>query len=334
MTLFSIAAAPVSGPPVRAGICNYCLNLVPPRRFVNHRVNHRAVRRTEAIGSGLRWRGLRQRIDARPVQGRGPGGPRVPSRRAKIIAVVAAVIATGAGIGISYAIHWFPASASTQAKETDLLFHVLVIASVPIFVLVTSVILFSVWQFRMRPGEELKDGPPIHGNTRLEVFWTAIPTVLLLGLVGYSFVVLHNNEKKPAREIQIEVTGEQFVWHYRYPQSITGGAPIDSYKLYVPKGESVEFNIHAKDVIHAFWIPAFRIQEDAVPGITTHWRATPNRLGDYPVVCNLLCGLGHSLMRSTIHVVTPERFQAWIASQKTSAGAGGAGTAAGGTTSG
>ena len=59
----------------------------------------------------------------------------------------------------------------------------------------------------MRPGEELKDGAPIHGNTRLEVFWTAIPTVLLLGLVGYSFVVLHENEKKPAREIQIGVTG-------------------------------------------------------------------------------------------------------------------------------
>ena len=79
----------------------------------------------------------------------------------------------------------------------------LVIASIPIFVLVVTAILFSVWQFRMRPGEELKDGAPIHGNTRLEVFWTAIPTVLLLGLVGYSFVVLHENEKKPAREIEI-----------------------------------------------------------------------------------------------------------------------------------
>ena len=70
----------------------------------------------------------------------------------------------------------------------------------------------------MRPGEELKDGPPIHGNTRLEVFWTAIPTVLLLGLVGYSFVVLKENEKKPAKEIQIEVYGQQFAWSYEYPQ--------------------------------------------------------------------------------------------------------------------
>ena len=63
-------------------------------------------------------------------------------------------------------------------------------------------------------------------------------------------------------------------------------------------------------MIHAFWVPAFRLQEDVVPGITTHWRVTPDRLGTYPVVCNLLCGVGHSLMRSTIHVVTPSRASA------------------------
>jgi cytochrome c oxidase subunit 2 len=176
----------------------------------------------------------------------------------------------------------------------------------------------------MKPGEELKDGPPIHGNTRLEVFWTAIPTVLLLGLVGYSFVVLRDNEKKPAREIQIEVTGQQFAWTYEYPPSVTGGKALSSYQLYIPKGRSVEFNMKSRDVIHAFWIPAFRIQEDVVPGITTHWRATPDRLGSFPVVCNLLCGLGHSLMRSTVHVVSEQRFRAWIASQSSAGAAGGA----------
>ena len=231
------------------------------------------------------------------------------------VAAIAALIAIAIGIVISYLIHWFPAQASTQAKNTDRLYHVLVIASIPIFVLVVTVILYSVWQFRMKPGEELKDGPPIHGNTRLEVFWTAIPTVLLLGMVAYSFVVLKDNEKKPAKEIQVEVTGQQFAWTYEYPKSITGGAPLHSDQLYIPEGESVEFNMQSKDVIHAFWIPAFRIQEDVVPGITTHWRATPDRLGNYPVVCNLLCGLGHSLMRSTVHVVSEERFHSWIASQ-------------------
>jgi cytochrome c oxidase subunit 2 len=254
----------------------------------------------------------------------------LPRNRSLTIAAVCAVIATAIGIVVSFLIPWFPVAASTQAKNTDRLYHVLVIASIPIFVLVVTVILYSVWQFRMRPGEELKDGPPIHGNTRLEVFWTAIPTVLLLGLVGYSFVVLKENEKKPAKEIQIEVYGQQFAWSYEYPKAITGSGPLKSTQLYVPKGESVEFNIHAKDVIHAFWVPAFRIQEDAVPGITTHWRVTPDRIGTYPVVCNLLCGLGHSLMRSKIHVVSRPRFEAWVAGQAAAAQAGVSSTATAG----
>ncbi|HEY4427563.1 MAG TPA: cytochrome c oxidase subunit II [Solirubrobacteraceae bacterium] len=250
------------------------------------------------------------------------------------VAVLAALVATGLGIALSYLIHWFPVQASTQARNTDRLYHVLVIASIPIFVLVTATILYSVWQFRMRPGEELKDGPPIHGNTRLEVLWTAFPAILLLGLVSYSFVVLNENEKRPAaREIAIGVTGQQFAWTYQYPPSVTGGAPVNSYKLYVPKGQSVEFDIHSRDVIHAFWVPAFRLQEDAVPGITTHWRVTPSRLGTYPVVCNLLCGLGHSLMRSAVHVVTPAQFQTWLKQQAATAstGAGASAPASGST---
>jgi cytochrome c oxidase subunit II len=236
----------------------------------------------------------------------------MPTRRSIWLTAIAGLLATGIGIALSYAIHWFPVRASTQAGRTDTLYHVLVIASIPIFVLVVTVILFSVWRFRMRPGDELKDGLPIHGNTRLEVFWTAIPAALLLALVSYSFVVLRDNERKSAREIPIEVTGQQFAWTYRYPASVTGGKPLTTTKLYLPKGEPVRFEIKALDVIHAFWIPAFRLQIDAVPGITTEYRATPDRIGSYPVVCNLLCGLGHGLMRSTAHVVAPSEFRAWL----------------------
>ncbi len=243
----------------------------------------------------------------------------MPTRRSIAAAGVAALIATAIGIALSYAIHWFPVQASAQAKNTDTLYHVLVIASIPIFVLVVTVILFSVWHFRMKPGEELKDGAPIHGNTRLEILWTALPAAVLLGLVSYSFVVLHENERKPAgKEIVVEVTGQQFAWTYQYPSSVTGGAPLATTQLYVPNGESVDFAIRSKDVVHAFWIPAFRLQIDAVPGITTHYRSTPERIGSYPVVCNLLCGVGHSTMRSTIHVVAPAQFEAWVKSRGSS----------------
>jgi cytochrome c oxidase subunit 2 len=120
-------------------------------------------------------------------------------------------------------------------------------------------------------------------------------------------------------EVQIAVTGQQFFWSYEYPSSVTGGAPLKSTHLYLPEDYTVYFNLRSKDVIHAFWVPAFRLQEDVVPGITTHWRVTPDRLGSYPVVCNLLCGVGHSLMRSTVHVVPPAQFRAWISSQESAA---------------
>ncbi len=255
-------------------------------------------------------------------------------RRSLIYTAIAAAVAIAIGIVLSYVIHWFPVQASSQAKNTDRLYHVLVIASVPIFVLVVTVILYCTWQFRMKPGEELKDGPPIHGNTRLEVVWTAFPAALLLGLIAYSFVILRDNEKKPAREIQVGVTGQQFAWTFQYPPSVTGGAPVQSDQLYLPKGESVRFALHSKDVIHAFWIPAFRLQEDVVPGITVHYRATPIRVGSYPIVCNLLCGLGHSLMRSTVHVLPEAQFKEWLKRQAASSTAGGGSAAATSSTTG
>jgi cytochrome c oxidase subunit II len=248
-------------------------------------------------------------------------------RRSLLILAAAMIAATAAGIVLSYVIKWFPVAASTQAHETDTLYHVLVIASIPIFVLVVGAILYAVWQFRMRPGQEMEDGAPIHGHTGLEVFWTAVPAALVIGLVSYSFVVLHANEKKPASRPQIEVgvTARQFEWSFEYPPALTGGKPVSSYQLYLPVGDSVLFKIHALDVIHGFWVPAFREQIDAVPGITTTLRANTDRAGTYPLVCSVLCGPGHSLMRTSVHVLQPGAFRSWLASQA----AGGAGASTG-----
>src|ERR1700749_2657669 len=94
-------------------------------------------------------------------------------------------VAIAIGIFVALSISWFPAEGSTRAHNIHPLHDVLLIVSVPIFVLVESVILYSVWKFRMKPGEEEKDGPPIHGNTRLEVVWTGIRGILLVSLCGY-----------------------------------------------------------------------------------------------------------------------------------------------------
>jgi cytochrome c oxidase subunit 2 len=241
--------------------------------------------------------------------------------------VIHGLIASAIGIAVGLSIHWFPTSASTQAGPIDHLYDVLIWVSVPVFVTVTIVVLFSVVNFRMRPGEENLDGPPIHGNTRLEVIWTAIPAIVLVCLCSYAWVVLNDIEEAHAGEMRVNVTGQQFAWTFEYPQA--GGKPIKSTQLYLPKDKPVRFFVEAKDVLHDFWVPAFRMKIDAVPGITTKYRVTPNRLGTYPVVCAELCGLGHAVMRSTTHVVTPAAFDKWIAEQKAPAPQAGTGTAGG-----
>jgi cytochrome c oxidase subunit 2 len=233
--------------------------------------------------------------------------------------VIHGVIASAVGIAVGLAIEWFPQQASTQAGPIDHLYDVLIWTSVPVFVTVTIIVLFSVRNFKMRPGEEQLDGPPIHGNTRLEVIWTAIPAIVLVVLCSYAWVVLNDIEEAQANEMRINVVGQQFAWTFEYPQS--DGKPVKSTQLYLPKDRPVRFYVKGLDVIHDFWVPAFRMKIDAVPGIETKYRVTPNRLGTYPVVCAELCGLGHAVMRSQTHVVTPATFNAWLAEQKAPAAA-------------
>jgi cytochrome c oxidase subunit 2 len=240
--------------------------------------------------------------------------------------VIIGLITTAIGIALGLWIHWFPVEASTQADKIDTLYNVLIIASVPFFVLVVGVVLFSVFAFRMRPGEELLDGPPMHGSTRLEVAWTVGPSVLILGLVVYALIVLHDIGKRPPGTIQIGVVGQQFAFSYSYPPALTGTRhQLDSDTLVIPEGRTVDFAMTSKDVLHAFWIPAFRVQDSLVPGITTHLIVNPTRLGTYDVVCNQLCGAGHSLMRSSVRVVTPAQFKTWLAGQVRTASATGSG---------
>jgi len=103
--------------------------------------------------------------------------------------------------------------------------------------------------------------------------------------------------------------GEQFTWTFFYRE---GGKEVASSQLYLPIGKQVKFNVQSKDVLHDFWVPAFRMKKDAVPGINVTYGVTPNKVGTYPVVCAELCGIGHAFMRSSVSVVTPAAFVAWV----------------------
>jgi len=223
------------------------------------------------------------------------------------------VVAAAVGIVLALLIPWFPTKGSVQAGRVHTLYEVLLIATIPIFVLVETVVLFSVWKFRMRPGQEEMDGPPIHGNTRLEVVWTALPAVLILGLCGYSYSVLRANEASKKNEMTVNVTTRQFAFEFGYPEA--GGKQVLSSELYLPINQPVVFKLRSLDVIHSFFVPNFSEKLDAVPGIVTTLRVTPDVMGTYPVECTELCGAGHSLMRSSAHVVTQAAFQRWLHAQ-------------------
>src|SRR5947207_9349746 len=118
-----------------------------------------------------------------------------------VIGLIASVIGTVGAL----AVDWFPPAASEQAHKIDDLYDVLLIASVPVFVLVIVIVLYSVWKFRVKPGQELQDGPPIHGNTRLEVIWTAIPAIMMVGLSTYAYAVLRDIEHNHGHDLEVGV---------------------------------------------------------------------------------------------------------------------------------
>src|SRR5215218_3648269 len=232
------------------------------------------------------------------------------------IGIGAAILGTFGALQID----WFPTQGATAAGKIDTLYDWLLVASVPMFVLVMSVAIYSVVRFRVRPGGPRGDGAPIHGNTRLEIIWVTIPFLIVTALAVYAAVVLAQIEKKQPNELQVRAIGQQFTWHFEYTQP--SGRKFKSDVLYLPNNRPVYMKITALDVLHSFWVPAFRLKMDAVPGQTDYVRFTPNRPGTYEVVCAELCGLGHATMRVGARVLPPDGYAKWVATQLKPAGGG------------
>jgi cytochrome c oxidase subunit II len=249
--------------------------------------------------------------------------PRIEGEKHPVAKMIALGIAASlVGIAITLLMDWFPTPAAESAGTIDTVYDVLLICSVPVFVLVMTVAIYSVVRFRAMPGD-MRDGAPIHGNTRLEVVWVTIPFIMVTALSIYGWIVLDDLEAKQPNELVVNVTGQQFTWSFEYPKE-----KVSSTELVLPKDRPVEFRIHTKDVLHSFWVPEFRLKSDAVPGLTTKIRLTPDRIGRYQVVCAELCGIGHSTMRQNVRVVEAGAFDTWLQDQEQAAG--GAGGEAGG----
>ncbi len=209
-------------------------------------------------------------------------------------------------------INWDGQGASTAAPKIDELLNVMIVLSAFVFSLVMVMLFYALWKFKAKPGDE-SDGEPIHGNTRLEVAWTLIPTIIVLFGAGYSWAVLNDIEEPAENPLTVDVFSQQFAWSFGYPGK---GNAYSQGELHVPLDRQVQFKMHALDVIHSFWVPEWRIKKDNVPGITTTAIVTPDKPGTYQLICTELCGFGHASMRAKVVVEPAADFRKWVAGLK------------------
>jgi cytochrome c oxidase subunit II len=220
---------------------------------------------------------------------------------------------------------WFGDAASVERGPIDTLFDVMIVLSCVVFAIVLVMFAYALYAYRAKPGDE-SDGKPVHGNTRLEIAWTLIPTIIVLFGAGYSWVVLNDIEAKASDRMPLNVIGQQFKWTFEYPEETVGSgesaAPVTTNELHVPVDRQLEVTISALDVLHSFWVPEWGIKRDAVPatdpeeeGIDNQFVVTPDEEGTFSLVCTELCGTGHATMRATVIVESQEEFDQWLAEQ-------------------
>ncbi len=219
---------------------------------------------------------------------------------------------------------FLPPANGPSAEVADQAFRILVRMAVPVFAFVVAVLLVAVLRFRSR-GEPTEDGPPIRGRLPAYLGWLGVT-----GLLAHTLIVFpgltHLGElralaREPGQDLVVQVSGARWAWTVTYPE-----AGVQSFQeLVLPVGRRVRFEVTSVDVVHSFWIPAFRVKIDAVPGRTTVTYASPEEVGDFAtdsglrLQCAELCGLGHATMRLPVRVVDPAEFDAWLQDQAAAA---------------
>src|SRR5919198_4312281 len=235
---------------------------------------------------------------------------------ATLVRLIAAILVLTAVTAVPMTqIHWNGTEASAEADKIDTLLNVMIVLSCFVFAIVLVMLGYSIWKYRAKPGDE-SDGEPIHGNTKLEITWTVIPTVIVLFGAIYSWIVLGDIETQAADDLHINVTAQQYEWTFNYPQS--NGKVVSSKVLEVPVDRQLDLKLTALDVLHSFWVPEWRIKRDPVPkgtggnDVDDTVVVTPDKVGTYNVVCTELCGYGHATMRALVKVVPQSQFDQWL----------------------
>ena len=202
----------------------------------------------------------------------------------------------------------FPAQASNFAGNVDALFSFILMTTLFFAVLVTVLIIFAAFRFRRKSANEV--GDDVHGNNALEVGWTLIPTIIAIGMFAWGAAIYVNYRIAPKDTLDIYVVGKQWMWKLQQPN---GRKEIN--ELHVPVGRDVKLVLGSEDVIHNFYVPAFRVKMDVVPGrYNTMW-FRPTKTGRYHFFCSQYCGTNHAVMGGWVTVMEPAEYAAWLSGE-------------------
>jgi len=257
------------------------------------------------------------------------------------IALAGLIVAAVVGTMVARGRWWFPPLASAQGRAIDALFLATFVIIAAAFILVQGLLAYFVWRFRDR-GQRASYW---HEHRALELTYTIIPAVVMTALTLVAAGLWSRiHSAPPAGALVVQVRAEQFGWKARYPGpdarfgrvdpaqyhprrnplALDGADPAgrddlvvdaSTRELHLIVNRPVEIRLSAKDVVHSFFVPGFRIKQDAVPGMTTSIWFTPTQTGQFEIACAELCGVGHYAMRGRIVVQTPEEYAAWLAEQ-------------------
>ena len=176
--------------------------------------------------------------------------------------------------------------------------------------LVEGILIWTILRYRQRPGNA--EPKHVHGNTTLEILWTAIPAVILVFIaVPTVRTIFRTQAPAAAGALQVEVIGHQWWWEFRYPLA-NGDTVVTANEVHVPVGRTVELAMTSRDVIHSFWVPQMGGKRDVVPGRVNRIVFTPTEPGEYLGQCAEFCGDSHALMKMRLIAHTPEDFERWL----------------------
>ncbi len=197
-----------------------------------------------------------------------------------------------------------PPEGSAYAGEHDTFFLAIVFLSAFFFILITGLTLYFAWRYRRRSEDDVT--PDISHSLKLEVIWTVIPLIIVIGIFFWGFHGYVNATTAPGDALEIQVLGKKWLWQFEYPD---GMRTIN--EIHVPVGRPVRLIMSSEDVIHSFYLPSFRVKKDVVPNMYTDLWFYPRDEGVHTLFCAEYCGRGHSDMLGKVYVDSVEKFREW-----------------------